>query len=352
MLKKAVFLILFGTLFFCICSSSWGKKYSLTGSLFESPCTIDFFTSNSEAAREIKEGLFSLAAGYEKILSSTGKNSQIVMLNHNKEALINAPLLLDTIKDAKFYALVTKGAYDPARYNLLSLWEGAKKGPPADPEIKQQLLFSGYQYLFIENQQVFLKNNVSITLKGIARGKIIGLLGTYLIEKGIKDFLISSEHIFLAKGLYGQDRPWRVDPDCSLKTENLSFFLDARNCSIAYAGQNQHSDSHNQLILDPRTGYPVEKEENVIVIHTNPSRTSPEAAQALAAGFYVMGKERGLELASHLSEVEVIYIYKEEGIIKTVYSEGIECSKGKKVWIYSIFCGKSTDKKEENALSR
>ncbi|NVM01628.1 MAG: FAD:protein FMN transferase, partial [Candidatus Helarchaeota archaeon] len=71
-------------------------------------------------------------------------------------------------------------------------------------------------------------------------------------------------------------------------------------------------------IINPSTGYPQDDCVSVTIV-----TEKAELADALATGVFVMGHKKGMDFINRNKDVEGIIVYKEDGILKSLVSEGM-----------------------------
>jgi len=138
-----------------------------------------------------------------------------------------------------------------------------------------------------------------INLGGIAKGFIVDEGIRVLKESGVKNAIINAGGDMYCMG-NGLGNGWRVgirDPEDSRKV--MARFR-ARDKGIATSGSYERS----LHIIDPRTGYPVDKISRSVTVLAGDCTT----ADGLATALYVLGPEEGLALIERIDGTECVIV--------------------------------------------
>lgn len=224
---------------------------------------------------------------------------------------------------------LTSGAFDISVAPLVKLW-GFKEHKPAVPgeeEIKRALENCGYTYIRLspKNQEVsFLKPGLEIDMGGVAKGYIVGEGIRFLRKEGVRAALLNA-----GGDLYGLGSPlgqegWSIGLQHPRKKGKIFTKLVICDKAVATSGDYEnfflYEGKYLSHIIDPKTGRP---SLSGVISATVISADSAEA-DALATALVVMGKDKGLDLVNHLSGVEAIIIFLEQGKLKAAASSGLE----------------------------
>lgn len=222
---------------------------------------------------------------------------------------------------------VTEGAFDISAGPLWRLWGFARKERtlPTQEQIDSVLGCVGYQKVLLdpETRSVRLAaSGMELNLGAIGKGYALDQMGKLLREKGIDVFLLSAGYssvLASAGGFSGKvstdqfpppgEQPTRdaVGETDELQGKNPSWTWEVgirdplrpdRRVAVIKIGEGalgtsgsahqffRHEGRRLSHIIDPRTGYPVEK----ILSVTVRTRTAC-LADALSTAFYILGPE-------------------------------------------------------------
>lgn len=150
---------------------------------------------------------------------------------------------------------------------------------------------------------------------GIAKGYAVDSLARILEQKGIQEYMveIGGEVCVSIKDDSKKDA-WKIgiispiDPGIILKAVRMT-----KGCIATSGNSQQYIWLDGKMlthILDPRTGYPIEKSfSSVTVYMDHDSGWNGAKSDAWATAFYVLGKEKGLSLANE-KDIAVMFLDK------------------------------------------
>jgi FAD:protein FMN transferase len=265
--------------------------------------------ANKKSASYSIASSFDRMAFLENILSRFKSESQLSLLNRNKELKGADPALLYLVKNALDLSLLSKGAFDITVKPLLDLYQANSPLPTAE-QVKQALTFVDYQKIDIdENSLSFQNPNMSITLDGIAKGYIVDQGVAILEDSGFSTIMVEAGGDLMALGEKAPQIPWKIGLQAP-RSENGTTMttINLNNQAIATSGdymQSFTSDYSHHHIVDPRTGYSSTELSSVSVLAPNVM-----LADALATTLMVMDAKAGISLIERLSNCEAILISK------------------------------------------
>lgn len=309
--KKAYYFLLFLLLIISDCKSSKFKKYSESSFAMGTFLDIILFSDDPKKAKELLKNSFKLADDLEKKFSSYLDKSIISKLNKSRKMDIDDELVYELIKQSVNYARITNGAFDPSLYHLVKLWgfDDEKGNVPSDQDINVMIKKTGFTNITLKNKTIELTNEIALDLGGIAKGMIIGEVAEYLENNGIKHFLVNGGGDIIIRGLYNNERKWKIAIADPFESNGFMGFIQLSDCSIVTSGDYEKNfiDDEGKLyhhILDPKTGYPVDNGIHSVTVITK----DPSKADALATALFVMGKDEGVKFANSIKDVEAIFV--------------------------------------------
>jgi len=216
---------------------------------------------------------------------------------------------------------LTDGAFDVTWAALWGLWDFNQTAPrrPDPGVLEARVKLVDFRRLELNSGAGTVRlplAGMKVGLGGIAKGFTLQLAGDELHRRGISDFLLSAGGQYLAGGRKG-GRPWRIgirDP----RGGGDEFFavIDAEDVSVSTSGDYERWFEQDGVryhhILDPRTGLPARGLRSVTVIASD-----AVIADAFSTALMVMGKERGLELATRTPGLEAVFVDDAGGLTVT-----------------------------------
>ena len=148
---------------------------------------------SNDHLKKIAKEFYSEALRLEKIFNFFDRESELSELNKKRKLNISNELL-EVIKEALKLSWITNGQYDVSLGKTIM----QRKGRMEEDEMR-----CSYKDIIIKGNVVILKNkSVNIDLGSIAKGYITDKLGKFLINRGIKEFVIDSRGDILFSGDY------------------------------------------------------------------------------------------------------------------------------------------------------
>ena len=297
-----------------------------------------------------KTAVDSILDAFDKDLSGWREGSLINRLNDFQRT----DTVFAFVDSTKYFSVIfdvsreiwqkTDGAFDPTVFPLVELWGFGHKAPEeVSPEKVEEMLnlvsmepanidmieMFRDGYFYEETQIRKGQGQVKLDFNAIAQGYSIDLLGDYLQEQGVNDFMIELGGEVLCKGINQDGRAWRlaIDKPVDLSEQRqFQALLDVENKAVATSGSyrkfREIDGKKYSHAIDPRTGYPV---THNLLSATVLAKTCGEA-DAYATAFLVMGADRAMEWidANPEAGLEAYFIMDEEGSFKTIMSKSLE----------------------------
>lgn len=316
-----------GFLIITVCSKNnfLSKKIepiSRTEFLMDTVMTVKIY---DKANKQVLDNVFNRLKEIEDRMSVTIDTSDVSKINENagiKPVTVNKDTYF-VIKEAKKYAEISSGAYDPTIGPLVDLWnikseENERTSIPSLVEINEKKSLINYKNLeLLEYNQIFLKEkNMKINLGSIVKGYATDEVKKILIENGINSAIIDLGGNVFALGSKTEGIPWTIGVQNPLEyTGSYLGLLKINTKSIVTSGDYEryfeYKGKKYHHILDTKTGYPVENELHGVSIISDNSIDG----DALSTTLFALGLDKGMKLAQKLNNIDVIFITKD----KTVY---------------------------------
>ena len=325
------------------CSKKEEFPLSLTNFCFDTTITITIYDYAGESdAQDIINECFGLCNHYDKMFSTTIKDSDVSKINSSKTkgCKVNH-VVSDVIKDSIKYSKKSKGAFDVTIGELTDMWDVTGDNPtvPDDKKVKEALKHVGYKNIKCEDEKVTLKDSeTKIDLGSIVKGFVADKLKSYMISEGVKSGIIDLGGNILTIGGKNDDEPFVIgiknpfynnditpigNPTDEYIKNNDQYCLklNISDKSIVTSGIYERyfkkNDKIYHHIIDTTTGYPVDNDLASVTIISN----SSEAGDALSTTTFIMGLKDGMNLINKTEKTEAVFITKDG---KIHMSKGLE----------------------------
>lgn len=296
----------------------------------EAQGTTYHITYITETGTSYQEEIDSIFQVIDLSMSTYVPASIISRINQHDTNVIIDQHFKNVFNKAREISEKTDGLFDITVGPLINAWGfGFSKKEKVDSSMIDSLLMNvGYTFVELANNKLVKKKaGTMLDFNAIAQGYTVDVLGAFLEEKNIEDYLVELGGEVKAKGKKINNEYWTVGIDQPNETEMegrpLKATIQLKNQALATSGnyrkyyiENGQKFSH---IIDPRTGYPAK--HNLL----SASVIAPDCitADAYATAFMVMGVEKSKQFLQQHPELqlEVFFIYDEGGKWKT-YTSG------------------------------
>lgn len=295
LLCAAVFIIVSG----CGKTSTVKESSFMMGTIVE----ITVEDKDTAKARHVIRQSIHEGKRIASLMSVYDKNSEVSEIN--REAGIKGVKVSGdvsrVIEKALHYGKLSGGAFDITVEPLIELWgfDKGEKRIPGKAEIERVLPLIDYRKVVINRHEKTVKlkeKGMKINLGAIAKGYIVDRMVSFLKEKGIKTLLVNAGGDIYASGSPSGRTSWKIGMRDPRNFQGVKEIIDIRDMGVATSGDYEKyflmNGKRYSHIIDPETGYPASGVISVTVI----AETAVEA-DALATALFVMGKEKGMELA-------------------------------------------------------
>jgi thiamine biosynthesis lipoprotein len=221
----------------------------------------------------------------------------------------------------------TNGKFDVTFGPLADIWkfdtQNQDKTVPDEASIRQRLPLIDYRQIEIDDRAgtVFLRRKgMRVHLGGIGKGYAVERSMNILRRAGLRDFLIQAGGDLYAAG-HKEDRPWRLGINDPRGAAGRSFAtVDISDGTFSTSGDYARFFIKDGIryhhLLDPATGLPARECRSVTIV-----ADSPQLADGLSTGVFILGPAAGMALIERLPHVEgVIVTAKNEVMV----SSGLE----------------------------
>ena len=265
------------------------------------------FWEVSSSNKEASTIVFREASRIEQLLSKYIPTSEISQLNRTGKLRVSVDTFYIIKKSMEFWRL-SDGAFDITVEPLVALWgfNSQEHTVPADEKIKSALALIGSDKIILhekDNVVEFKLPGMQIDLGGIAKGFALDCVVGKLREKNISSCLINAGGQVYALG-ENSHKPWKVAIKNPRKPE-ITATLKLKNQSASTSGDYEQfffKDGKRYChIINPKTGYPAESG----IISVTVIAPSSLEADALSTAIFILGKDKGRDLAKQFNHTEI-----------------------------------------------
>lgn len=311
--KKSIFFLAFIFLLISCNKTKVTQDYQLRGSVFGTTYNIKYL----EGKKDYQEEIDSLFRAINMSLSTYISTSDISKINSGDNTVLVDNYFLEVFKKSKKIYKQTNGYFDPTVGNLVNAWGFGPKDEKKNlskEQIKEQLKYVGLDKIKIKNNSVIKKYpEIYLDFNSIAKGYGIDVVGRFLEQQNIKNYLVEIGGEIRTKGVKANNVPWTiklVDPlkngiDEGYKILNLSN--KAMATSGNYLKYRVAEDGKKYVhTINPKTG---EALENNMLSASVIANLDCADVDAYATAFMAMGLEKTLKFLEKHKKITVILLY-------------------------------------------
>lgn len=322
---KRFFFFTLTVAFLCSCESKHKQvDYSLRGNVFGTTYNIVYLNTAVNYQRSI-DSLFYLV---NKSTSTYIPTSDISRINKGDTTVVADAILLELLEKSKQIYKSTNGYFDPTVGNLVNAWGFGPKNEKRNLdslEVQQQMKLVGFDKIKVINQKVKKENsNIYLDFNSIGKGFGIDIIARFLESKNVDNYMIEIGGEIRAKGVKGNEKPWRVQIENPTKNDTREAFtiINLSNKSMATSGNYRKFRIANNgqkyvHTVNPKTGFATES--NLLSVSVLGELDCADV-DAYATAFMAMGVEKTKEFLLKNENVKAILIYFDENQNLTSYS--------------------------------
>lgn len=308
---------------------------SISGFAFDTTYTITIYAGGS---RNVLDQCISLCTKYEKLFSTTRKDSELYQINRvSREAAQSGEIdgsvslkiskdMQDILQKGLYYSRLSKGRFDITIDPVSSLWDfsSGKGTVPEAAEIEKALNYVDYKKVTLKKNRLTLKKSgMELDLGGIAKGYIADRLKEYLSQNGVTSAVIDLGGNILCLGGKSENGDFRIgiQQPFADHSETVSV-VNIRDKSVVSSGIYERyikaeDGTLYHHILDPKTGYSYENDLLGVSIISDKSVDG----DGLSTTAFALGLSDGMKMINSMDGVEALFITKDE---KLHYSSGFK----------------------------
>jgi len=307
--KKIVYLLV---IVLCLsnCKNITNKYTKLEGEVFGTTFHITY-NSQEDFSKEID----SIFNAFNNSLSTYEPNSIISRVNKNDYSVEVDDYFIEAYFKAQKIYLETDGYFDPTIGKLINAYgfgSGEEKELTQE-EINQVMQTTGFEKVKLKGNKIIKASDIEINVNAYAKGFGIDIVGRFLENKGVKNYLVEIGGEIRARGMNPKGKFWKVaidDPN-SDGTRSQSKFIELFNESMATSGNYRkfkiNKDGEKIVhTINPRTG--LAKESNLLSASVLIEGDCADV-DAYATAFMAMGLENTKQFLKNHRELRVVLLY-------------------------------------------
>ncbi len=281
-----------------------------------------------------REAFDSILRKIDTSLSTYLPVSIISRINKNDSTVLADQLFTDVFNKSIEVSEKTGGLFDVTVAPLVNAWGfGFKKKEKVTQGLIDSLLpFVGFKKVHLQDKKLIKESpQVMLDFNAIAQGYTVDVLANFLERQGINNYLVEVGGELRASGKKLNDSAWTVgleQPNENAADESLKAVLKVQDQAMATSGNYRRfyieDGKKFTHILNPFTGYPAKNN----LLSASVIAKDCMTADAYATAFMVMGVEKSKAfLAAHKElQLDVFFIYDEDGKLKTYSTKGIDAN--------------------------
>ncbi|RMD63687.1 MAG: FAD:protein FMN transferase, partial [Alphaproteobacteria bacterium] len=282
--------------------------------------SITLYDHDATRARALLDRAVAEIARLEAVFSLFRAESALSRLNAAGR-LDDPPLdLVRLLDEARYYAHLTHGAFDPTVAPLWRLYAdhfaraGADPAGPDAARVAAARALVDYRALSVTPRRIVLhRRGAAVTLNGIAQGHITDRVAELLRAAGLRHVLLDLGEV-RALGTHPAGRPWRVgiaDPANRARTLAMVDLDDRALATSAGAGQTFDAAGRFHHLFDPRTGRSTDRYVAVSVLAATATR-----ADALSTAFSCLDETTIQRICRHLGRTTAVIAGRDGRVIR------------------------------------
>lgn len=296
-------------------------EYSSDQFLMDTLISIKVYGNDPETLKKAVNAAYAemrriaeLSDGFPQPGTAAYKSSDVCRINAEagKQPVRVDGDILEMLLLAKKYNELSEGAFDVTVGPLMDLWGFGGNNPhvPSPDQIQAALAYVGSKDLVLNEQErtAFLrKAGMKLDLGAVAKGYATEKALQAMKNMGVKKALIDAGGNIRVLGQNTLNTPWRIGIKDPRKSDAIAAVLPLEDASAVTSGDYyrffESAGKRYHHILDPRNGYPANRNMSVTVVTKDAG-----VADILSTVFFVHTPEKALELAGKMAGVELFLI--------------------------------------------
>lgn len=309
------------------CTNTKQPYYEEKGMVFGT-----FYTIKYQSQKPLTEIIDAEFKAFNLSLNPFNPNSIISKVNKNEPVEVD-DWFIDVFNKAQEISEKSNGMFDTTAAPFINLWGfGFSKMDSVTPQMVDSIKeFVGYKKISLQDRKIVKEDpRIMLTYSAIAKGYACDVIARLLEKEGVQNYMVDIGGENAINGVNPKGDCWRTginkpEDDPNGINKNIEEVVQpCKKCGIATSGdyRNFYKKDGKKYAhtIDPRTGYPASQNILSATIVAQDCMT----ADGYATAFMAMGKEKAIEMASSIPEIEYFIIYLDENEQqKTAYSQGM-----------------------------
>ena len=276
------------------------EKITWKGIALGADSNMTLFHKDKSYAKESLNICINEIKRLENIFSLFDNNSSISQLN-KKGYILNPPKeLVEVLNFANNISENTNGAFDVTVQPLWIIHESYSKHKNIDrlnDEIQKVKNLISYKNIEINKNKIyFKKENMQITLNGIAQGYITDKITNILEQRGFTNVLVNLGE-FNSIGGYDENRDWNI---ATPYLNDIKYLKLNNNAVASSGGYGTRFDEKYHHLFDVNTGTSANYINSVTIKASNAM-----LADALSTAVFVMSEKQREKIKSIYPNIEI-----------------------------------------------
>ena len=276
------------------------EKITWTGIALGADSNMTLFHKDKSYAKESLNICINEIKRLENIFSLFDNNSSISQLNKEGYILNPPKELVEVLNFANNISENTNGAFDVTVQPLWIIHKSYSKHKNIailNDEIQKVKNLISYKNIEInENKIYFKKENMQITLNGIAQGYITDKITYILKERGFTNVLVNLGE-FNSIGGYDENRDWNI---ATPYLNDIKYLKLNNNAIASSGGYGTRFDEKYHHLFDTKTGTSANYINSVTIKASNAM-----LADALSTAVFVMSEKQREKIKSRYPNIEI-----------------------------------------------
>lgn len=310
------------TLILLFIDKSTYKEYSKNYFYMDTYINVKLYSTKSK--KEI-DGYFEdidyLYSSYNKLTNRYSKYDDVVNVYYLNEILNNGDVieidkrLSDIISVGINYYDKTNGLFNIASGNLTGVWKNFIDTCNTLPSSSEFNVNTSISDVKLDGNMYSKNNNVKIDLGGIAKGYVTEIVGDYLEDNGISNYIINAGGNVKVGKAYDKDYfvVGITDPN---NTSGIFTKVNINNMSVVTSGSYQrYCELDGKLynhIINPITKYPTSYVKSVTVIGEDSM-----LCDIYSTYLFLLPVEDGIRIVNDINDIEAIWYIDSDNIVRS-----------------------------------
>ena len=276
------------------------EKITWTGIALGADSNMTLFHKDKSYAKESLNICINEIKRLENIFSLFDNNSSISQLNKEGYILNPQKELVEVLNFANNISENTNGAFDVTVQPLWIIHKSYSKHKNIailNDEIQKVKNLISYKNIEINKNKIyFKKENMQITLNGIAQGYITDKITYILKERGFTNVLVNLGE-FNSIGGYDENRDWNI---ATPYLNDIKYLKLNNNAIASSGGYGTRFDEKYHHLFDTKTGTSANYINSVTIKASNAM-----LADALSTAVFVMSEKQREKIKSRYPNIEI-----------------------------------------------